>query len=236
MKYATSAIFAGIIASTTAESTPFSVDGSEVMRAIADANESSAMDKVSEERKIAKRMEGLENQARVNEAINKSTSDEESNVIEAANKRMSEIHKEKEHNANKGSMKIDDIKANTKKALMAANADEQGAISKAVGKASKNVVSNKPNDDTKIKMKSKPEKEMPAPVEEKTKAEKKTDKKKSKAVKKEMEKEAKVKVVKEKKSKSAPVQEKKKAIESSDESEGEEEESLLKKAEKEEKK
>jgi hypothetical protein len=73
------------------------------MRAIADANEASAMDKVAEEIQMGRKMEKLENQAKVNEAINKSTKIEESRVIEAANKRMSDINKIKEENANKSS-------------------------------------------------------------------------------------------------------------------------------------
>ena len=124
MKYSASAIVVGFLASTQAKSYPLNAGTSQVMRAIADANSASAMDKVSEQMKIASKMEGLENQARVNEAINKSTSDEESKVIEAANKRMSEIHKEKEHNANKSSKKINDIKASTKKAFQDAESNE----------------------------------------------------------------------------------------------------------------
>ena len=68
---------------------------SSVMRAIASANEASAMDKVNEQLSIAKKMQNLENKAKVNEAINKSTSEEEKKVIEAANKRMAEVHSKK---------------------------------------------------------------------------------------------------------------------------------------------
>ena len=91
------------------------------MRAIADANEASAMDKVAEEIQMGRKMEKLENQAKVNEAINKSTKIEESRVIEAANKRMSDINKIKEENANKSSKQVNAIKAGTKKALKKAD-------------------------------------------------------------------------------------------------------------------
>ena len=65
------------------------------MRAIATANEASAMDKVNEQLSIAKKMQNLENQAKVNEAINKSTAEQEKKVIEASNKRMAEVHAKK---------------------------------------------------------------------------------------------------------------------------------------------
>jgi hypothetical protein len=61
MRYPASALVVGIIASTKADKTPFSVEGSEVMRAIADANSATAMEKVEEQNKIAKDMQHLEN-------------------------------------------------------------------------------------------------------------------------------------------------------------------------------
>ena len=67
MKY--SALVLGLV---NAQSKFIAVENSSVMRAIADANEASAKDKISEELKIGKKMENLENQAKVNEAINKS--------------------------------------------------------------------------------------------------------------------------------------------------------------------
>ena len=70
MKYTTSALVLGLV---NAQSKFISVENSSVMRAIADANEASAKEKVSEQMKIGKKMEKLENQAKVNEAINKST-------------------------------------------------------------------------------------------------------------------------------------------------------------------
>lgn len=65
------------------------------MRAIADANEQSAQDKVEEQTKIANTLRSLENQAFVNNAINKQVQDEESRVITAANKFMSGVHSKK---------------------------------------------------------------------------------------------------------------------------------------------
>ena len=83
------------LATTKASKTPFSVDSSEVMRAIADANEASVFEKVSEERMIAKKMETLETTASVNESINNNISSEEQQVIEATNERLSNIHSKK---------------------------------------------------------------------------------------------------------------------------------------------
>lgn len=77
MKYSASALVVGFIASTKADQTPYIVESSEVMRAIADANTASAMDKVDEMNKVAKQMQHVENTAKVNDAINKSTKDEE---------------------------------------------------------------------------------------------------------------------------------------------------------------
>jgi len=83
------------------------------MRAIATANEASAMEKVNEQRAVAKKMEGLENRARVNEAINKATANEEAKVIEAANKRMAEVHLKKEQSASAAATEVAKAKAAT---------------------------------------------------------------------------------------------------------------------------
>ena len=77
MKYVTSALLVGFIASANSTETPYTVENSEVMRAIADANTASAMEKTDELIKVAKQMEHLENTAKVNDAINKSTNEEE---------------------------------------------------------------------------------------------------------------------------------------------------------------
>ena len=73
------------------------------MRAVAAANEQTAAEKVKEERDVADKMEKLEKQARINEAINESVKQEEQKVIEAANKRMAEVHARKNTEANKAS-------------------------------------------------------------------------------------------------------------------------------------
>ena len=67
---------------------------------------------------------------------------------------MSDINKIKEENANKSSKQVNAIKAGTKKALSKADSQEQSIISKAVSKAASNVVSSKPIDEVKMKMKS----------------------------------------------------------------------------------
>ena len=50
---------------------------SSVMRAIADANMQSAMDKVKAQRDVAEKMEKLEHQAAINDSINESVKKEE---------------------------------------------------------------------------------------------------------------------------------------------------------------
>ena len=50
---------------------------SSVMRAIADANEAAAADKVKDQRDVANKMEKLEGQAKINQAINESVKKEE---------------------------------------------------------------------------------------------------------------------------------------------------------------
>jgi acetolactate synthase small subunit len=72
------------------------------------------MEKTDELNKIAKQMSKLEDTAKVNEAINKSTKDEEKFVIDASNKRMAEINSKKETEATKSAEKVGAIKADTK--------------------------------------------------------------------------------------------------------------------------
>lgn len=73
---------------------------STVMRAIADANLQSAMDKVKQQKEVADKMEKLEHQAAINDSINESVKKEEQRVIEAANRRMAEVHAKKAEEAN----------------------------------------------------------------------------------------------------------------------------------------
>lgn len=74
---------------------PAKAPHSSVMRAIASANESSSEVKVKEQRDVADKMERIESQAAINESINNSVKEEEAKVIEAANKRMAEVHSKK---------------------------------------------------------------------------------------------------------------------------------------------
>ena len=80
-----------------------------VMRAIANANEVAAMSKVEEMNNVGKKITHLENVDKVNEAINKKVKQEEQEVIEAANKRMAEVHAKKESQATAAADKVDDI-------------------------------------------------------------------------------------------------------------------------------
>ena len=95
-----------------------------VMRAVADANESSAMYKVNEQLSIAKKMKNLENIAKVNESINKAAKDEEKKVIDAANKRMSEVHLQKETRASAAAKTVAEHKKATAKAFKEADKGE----------------------------------------------------------------------------------------------------------------
>ena len=55
-------------------------------------------------------MEKLEKQARINESINESVKKEEQKVIEAANKRMAEVHARKNLEANNAAQAIEAAK------------------------------------------------------------------------------------------------------------------------------
>lgn len=158
MKYTTSALLVGFIASSKAETTPFVVPNSEVMRAIADANTASLMEKTDELNKVARQMEKLENTAKVNKAINKSTSDEESSVIEASNKRMSDIHLKKESEANKSAEKLESIKAETKASFTDADNKEIATTKFTLGNVARTVIGEKPLDEVKVKINAKKEK------------------------------------------------------------------------------
>ena len=110
------------------------------MRAIADAKEASAAAKVKEQRDVANKMEKIEKQAQINESINESVKREEQAVIEAANKRMAEVHAKKAEEANKASQAIEKAQATSKAAVEAARAAESKAIADAVKKHSDAVV------------------------------------------------------------------------------------------------
>ena len=74
---------------------------SSVMRAVASANEHTAMDKVNSQREIADKLEKAEVQNKINKAINESVANEEKRVIEEASRRMAEVHAKKAQEATK---------------------------------------------------------------------------------------------------------------------------------------
>lgn len=111
------------------------------MRAIADANMQSAMDKVKQQREVAEKMEKLENQAAVNESINESVKKEEQRVIEAANRRMAEVHAKKAEEANQAFQAIEAAKNERASAVAAALKKEADSISKTRSTHAANVVS-----------------------------------------------------------------------------------------------
>jgi len=65
------------------------------------------MDKVHQQREVADKMEKLEHQAAINDSINESVKKEEQRVIEAANRRMAEVHAKKAEEANQAFQAIE---------------------------------------------------------------------------------------------------------------------------------
>lgn len=65
------------------------------------------MEKVREQRNVADKLEKLEKQADINDAINDSVKAEEQRVIEAANKRMAEVHAKKATMANEAAAAVE---------------------------------------------------------------------------------------------------------------------------------
>ena len=76
------------------------------MRAIAEANEASAQAMIKEERDVADNLEKIEKQNAINESINKRVRQEEYDVTEAANKRMSELNAKRATEADKAAIEI----------------------------------------------------------------------------------------------------------------------------------
>ena len=111
-----------------------------VMRAIAEANEESAMEKVREQRTVADKLEKLEKQASINDAINESVKAEEQRVIEAANKRMAEVHARKATMANEAAAAVDAAHEARAKAEKAAAKEEAKAIATAEASAAESTV------------------------------------------------------------------------------------------------
>ena len=75
-------------------------------------------------------MERLEHQAIINDSINDSVKKEEQRVIEAANRRMAEVHARKAEEANSASQAIDSAKKDKYAAIDSAEAREKLAIRK----------------------------------------------------------------------------------------------------------
>ena len=119
---------------------PVNPPHSSVMRAIADANQQSAADTVDEQRTVADKLEKIEAQARINEAINESVKKEEQRVIDDANKRMAEVHAKKAKEAAAAAEKIEALRKESKTKQDAAKKEEADAIAKVISTHSSNVV------------------------------------------------------------------------------------------------
>ena len=111
-----------------------------VMRAIASANEAASMAKVEEVSQVGKKITHEENVARVNEAINKKVKLEEQEVIEAANKRMAEVHAKKETQATAAADSIDDIHKKRADKFKKIEKEERSTIDSVVNNHSDKVV------------------------------------------------------------------------------------------------
>ena len=85
-------------------------------------------------------MEKLENQANINDSINNSVKLEEQRVIEAANRRMADVHARKAEEANQASKEIDAAKEKREKAVAEAKSAEETAIAKSRAMHASNVV------------------------------------------------------------------------------------------------
>jgi len=98
------------------------------------------MDKVHQQREVADKMEKLEHQAAINDSINESVKKEEQRVIEAANRRMAEVHAKKAEEANQAFQAIEAANNERKASEEAARKKELDAILKAKATHSANVV------------------------------------------------------------------------------------------------
>jgi len=98
------------------------------------------MDKVHQQRDVADKMERLEHQSRINDAINDSVKREEQKVIEAANKRMAEVHSRKAEEANSASKAVEAAKSARIAAESAARKAENDAINRITSTSAGNVV------------------------------------------------------------------------------------------------
>lgn len=86
-------------------------------------------------------MEKLEHQAAINESINESVKKEEQRVIEAANRRMAEVHAKKAEEANQAFQAIESAKNARAAAVADAMKKENDTINKIKATHASNVVS-----------------------------------------------------------------------------------------------
>ena len=99
------------------------------------------MSKIEEVKQVGKKISHLENVDRVNEAINKNIKQEEQEVMEAAYKRMAEVHANKETEATSAADKIDSIHAKRAQTFKEIAKEEQEFIESSVSKHSDKVIS-----------------------------------------------------------------------------------------------
>ena len=85
-------------------------------------------------------MEKLESQSQINEAINENVKKEEQKVIEAANKRIAEIHARKATEATKAVKAIEKAQEKSDKKKAAALEKEGEAVKKVVKKHADKVI------------------------------------------------------------------------------------------------
>ena len=85
-------------------------------------------------------MEKLESQSKINDAINQSVKEEEQRVIEAANRRMAEVHAKKAQEADAAAKAIEKAHHDREAKELQARREEEDAINSALRKHSSNVV------------------------------------------------------------------------------------------------
>lgn len=113
---------------------------SSVIRAVADANQKSAEKAIQEQRELAHELSRAEAKAKISDAIAASVADEEKKVIDAANKRMAEVHARREAEATKAAKAIEEAREIAKRKMDQAREEERAAIEKVVATHARNVV------------------------------------------------------------------------------------------------
>lgn len=90
---------------------------SSILRAVADANQRSAELTIREQRDLADQLQAVESKNKIVEAINNSVKEEEEKIIDAANRRMAEVHARKEQEATKAAKAIEEAQKETAKKI-----------------------------------------------------------------------------------------------------------------------